>query len=307
MVLCALALLLPFSGRAAAGSPDVFPEVIPLPNGFRPEGIAIGRGTDFYVGSLANGSIFKGDLRTGEGAIRVPPQAGRIAVGLAYDERTNYIYAAGGPGGAGYVYDAATGEGVAAFQFTSGSTFVNDVVVTRNAAYFTDSFQPFLYKVPLTKNGKLPDPAQVESIPLGGDFEFVAGAFNTNGIDATPNGKWLVIVQSSLGRLYRVDPGSGAASLIDLGGASVPNGDGILLDGKKLYVVQNALNQIAVIRLQLKTGTGELVDVITSPNFRVPTTIDEFGKALYAVNARFGTPPTPDTEYEVVRVNKNAD
>jgi hypothetical protein len=39
--------------------------------------------------------------------------------------------------------------------------------------------------------------------------------------------------------------------------------------------------------------------------FRIPTTIAEFGDALYAVNARFDVPPTPDTEYDVVRVSKH--
>jgi hypothetical protein len=47
---------------------------------------------------------------------------------------------------------------------------------------------------------------------------------------------------------------------------------------------------------------GTLVETLTSPLFRVPTTIARFGDHLYVVNARFGTPPTPDTEYEVVRV-----
>ena len=83
------------------------------------------------------------------------------------------------------------------------------------------------------------------------------------------------------------------------------NGDGILLDGKTLYVVQNRLNQIAVIELETDLSAGIIVDLITSPgNFDVPTTIDEFGKWLYAVNARFTTPPTPDTTYTVVQVEK---
>ena len=298
-----LALVLSVSGAALAAQKP-FPEVIPLPDGWQPEGIVIGRGTTFYSGSLATGAIFAGDLRTGEGEILVPPQDGRVAVGLAYDQRTNYIYAAGGPAGAGYVYDAETGESVAVFQFTTEASFVNDVVVTQDAAYFTDSLRPYIYKVPLSPNGELPDPSEVEAIQLGGEFTFVPGAFNLNGIDATPNGKWLVVVQSSLGALYRVDPETGFATRIDLGGETVPNGDGILLHGKTLYVVQNRLNQIAVIELDPQLESGEIVRYITDSDFRVPTTIDRFGNSLYAVNARFGTPPTPETEYEVVKVSR---
>jgi hypothetical protein len=146
--------------------------------------------------------------------------------------------------------------------------------------------------------------AEVETITLGGDFEFVPGTFNLNGIDATPNGETLIVVNSTLGTLYTVDPATGDATRIDLGGATVPNGDGILLDGKTLYVVQNQLNQIAVIELSVDLSQSEVVGLITDADFRVPTTIAEFGNRLYAVNARFGTPPTPTTDYDVVQVQK---
>jgi hypothetical protein len=69
-----------------------------------------------------------------------------------------------------------------------------------------------------------------------------------------------------------------------------------------LYVVQNQLNQIAVVELSADLTFGTIVDILISPDFRVPTTVAKFGSSLYAVNARFGMPPAPDTEYEVVRV-----
>jgi sugar lactone lactonase YvrE len=180
--------------------------------------------------------------------------------------------------------------------------FINDVVITRDAAYFTNSNKPELYRVPLANNG---EPLLTsETIPLSGDYVFTPGAFNANGIAATPNGDTLIIVNSVDGLLYNVDPETGEATLINLGGDTVPNGDGILLQGKTLYVVQNRLNQIAVVELNPDFTAGEIVDTITSSAFRVPTTIARFGDSLYAVNARFGTPPTPDTEYEVVRVSR---
>lgn len=279
----------------------VFPEIIPLPDGFQPEGIASGRGTTFYVGSLANGAVYKGDFRTGEGSLVVGPQQGRIAVGLKFDSRSNLLFVAGGANGNAFVYDARTGASFA--EYLMGGTFVNDVVVTREAAYFTESFAPVLYRVSLGRQGAPPrDSDAFETITLGGDFNYIPGSFNTNGIAATPNGKALIIVNSTTGTLYLVDPDTGQAEEIE--GVSVPAGDGILLHGKTLYVVQNQLNQIAVISLSPDYQTGTLVDTITSPQFRVPTTIASFGNALYAVNARFGVTPTPDTEYEVVRVER---
>jgi sugar lactone lactonase YvrE len=305
--LLAILLIVLGIGMIAAAPAQVFPDVLPLPPGFQPEGIAVGKGTTFYVGSIPTGAIYRGDLRTGEGDLLVQPQTGRSAIGLDYDDRTGYLFAAGGATGKAYVYEGETGAEIAVIQLTTGPSFINDVVVTRDAAYFTNSRLPIIYRVPLENNGELPSPIVVEEIELTGDYLFnpAPTAFNANGIAATPNGKTLIIVNSTEGALYNVDPETGVATRIDLGGDSVPNGDGILLQGKTLYVVQNRLNQIAVVELSPDLTAGEVVEIVTSPLFRVPTTIARFGASLYAVNARFGTPPTPDTQYEVVRVPLN--
>jgi hypothetical protein len=302
------ALLIVFLSFTMIGATtaETFPDVIPLPNGIAPEGIASGKGTTFFVGSIPTGAIYVGDFKTGEVELLVSGQEGRVAIGMKFDPRSDLLFVAGGPTGKAFVYNGVTGETVAVIQLaTTTATFVNDVVITQDAAYFTESFQPVLYRVALDPTtGAILDPTMAEVIPLSGDFQFVAGAFNTNGIDATPNGKTLIIVNSTTGLLYTVDPETGVATQIDLGGDLVQRGDGILLHGKTLYVVQNTLNQITVIKLSGDFSSGEIVDVITSDLFRVPTTIAEFGSALYAVNARFGTPVTPDTEYEVVRVSR---
>jgi DNA-binding beta-propeller fold protein YncE len=156
--------------------------------------------------------------------------------------------------------------------------------------------------VPLGSNGELPEKPTVEAISLSGDYQFTAGQLNANGIAATQNGKALIIVNSVDGILYKVDPATGTAKRIDLGSGTLRDGDGILLKGNTLYVVQNSLNQIAVIELNTDFTSGTIVNTVTSPSFRVPTTIAGFGNALYAVNARFDTDSQPDTTYDVVRV-----
>lgn len=297
---------------AARGGSPRFPDLVPLPTGFQPEGIVSGRGTEFFVGSLATGDIFRGDYRTGEG--EVLSTEGEVAVGLSYDRRSDRLFVAGRNTGRAFVYDARTGETDATYQLTdpqsaTPDTFVNDVVVTREAAYFTDSFRlsddgrVFVYHVPLGPGGRLPDQSDVTEIELSEDFQVVQG-FNANGIDATPNGESLIVVNSTTGLLYRVDPTSGEATEIDLGGDTVNAGDGILLDGQTLYVVQNQLNQIAVVELAPDLSSGEIVDTITDSDFDVPTTVAEFGNSLYAVNARFGTDPT-GADYDVVGVSKS--
>jgi sugar lactone lactonase YvrE len=300
----------------APGTP-AFPSVLPLPTGFQPEGIATGRGTDFFVGGFISGAVYKGDLRTGIGDVLVPGGQGRMSIGLKVDQRSNLLYVAGGFTGAASVYDAEGGSLVSAYSFaTPGQTLVNDAVVTRDAVYFTDSFRPFLYAVPLGPGGTPGDQGDVWEIPLSGDFSSVDVCppdpsfppVNANGIDATPNGKALILINLCTGTLFRVDPASGVADQIDLGGELLYFGDGILLDGQDLYVVQNVLNRIAVVSLAPDLLSGHVSRYITSPAFRVPATVAEFGTWLYAVNARFDVAPppapAPTVEFEVVKVKK---
>lgn len=301
LVACSL-----FAASALAKPAERFPEVINLPTSWGPEGIAIGRGTDFFAGarqqSPFQGAIYKGDLKTGEGSILVPSKPDRFALGLKYDVRTNLLFVAGGPSGSGFIYNATTGADVATVRFTAMPSFINDVVITREAAYFTDSLNPFIYVVPLERGGRLPVSPTFIARPLTGDFKLTPG-FNLNGIAATANGRFLVVIQSSTGILFRVDPLTGVTKAIDLENEALTNGDGLLLDGRNLYVVRNRLNQIAVVELNRDLTEGEHVEDLTSENFDVPTTIAEFGRSLYAVNARFNT-PIAGAAYQVVRVSK---
>lgn len=291
-----LILLVVTAVLASPALAQTYPEVIPLPNGFQPEGIVVGEGNTAYAGSLADGDIYRVDLATGAGEVFIEGP-GTPAVGLAFDDRTGYLFVSGGPNGDGRIYDTHTGDLVAAYDFGGG--FVNDVIVTPQAAYFTDSFMPVLYVVALDASG---EPDDFTTLPLSGDFVFVPGGFNTNGIVATPNGNGLIIVHSSRGELYFVDPQTGEASLIDLGGENVNSGDGLLLLRRTLYVVQNSLNQIAQFQLNRDYSAARLQQILTDDDFDVPTTVSNQGARLYAVNARFGTPPGPDVEYDIVRV-----
>ncbi len=284
---------------AAAGAGQ-FPDVIDLPGGFFPEGIAAGHGHNAYVGSLVDGTILDVDLRTGDQAVLVPGTPGRIAVGMDFDRSSGHLWVAGGPDGNGYVYDGRTGAPVAVVGLTAAG-FVNDVLVTGDAAYFTNSFSPQLYAVPLARNGEIAGPAQ--TIPLSGDFQFQPGQFNANGIVATQSGSTLIVVNSFFGELYTVDPGTGVAAAIDLSGAVV-NGDGLVLAGRTLYAVEGSKNQITEIELAPDLAAGTVTGALTSPAFDVPTTAARFGADLYAVNAKFGTPPLPTTPYEVVRLGR---
>ena len=297
----AAALLVPTAVAAKSGKDKrdragKAPATIPLPNGFQPEGIAAGKGRDLYVGSIPTGAIWKGDAKKGTGAVLVPGREGRAAIGVKVDRRAKRIVVAGGPTGKAFVYGARDGRDIAQLQLAPAGqeTFVNDLVLTRRGAFFTDSRNPQIYRV----RGR-----DVKTIPLTGDIAYTTGN-NANGIESARGGRKLITVQGNVGKLFTIDPRTGVTDQIDLGGASVPNGDGLLLQGRTLYVVQNRLNKIAVVRLSRNLASGRVVREITNPAFDVTTTLAKSRGGLYTVNARFGIAPSPDNRYDVVRVGR---
>lgn len=282
------------------GHGAVFPDRLDLPTGFLPEGITIGRGPTAWLGSRANGDIYRLDLRIGRGRV-ISPGPGTPSVGLKVDRRGR-LFVAGGTAGDARVVDTRTGAVRASYQLSTGTTFVNDVVLTRRAAWFTDSNQPQLYALPLGRRGGLP--AGAVTVPLSGDWVQGTDGLGANGIADTPDRRALLVVHSTSGLLYRVDPRTGAATVVDLGGASLTNGDGLLRRGRTLYVVRNRLNRVDAVHLDRRGRSGTVVRTLTSPTFDVPTTIAAFGRSLYLPNARFTTPQLPSTEFWVTRIRR---
>ena len=252
-----------------------------------------------FVGSLVDGAIWKGDVRTGRGRVLVPGTPGNVAVGVEYERGANRLWVAGGPTGAVRVYNATSGRLLRTYTF-SPVGFLNDLVVTRGAVYVTDSGIQQLDVIPLGRHGRLPAPTATRTLPLGGDISFVAGQFNANGIVAS-KGR-LIVVNSFTGKLFRVSPRTGVTKEIDLGGASVTFGDGLELHGRTLYVVRNQLNQVDVFKLGARLATARFRGTITSPHLDIPTTVAFQAGRLWAVNARFSTPVTPTTPYWITRL-----
>ena len=268
---------------------------IDLPNGYQPEGVAAGRAHSLYVGSIPTGAVRTVDTRTGTTKPLVPAHAGRAAIGLKADGKR--LFVAGGSTGSAFVYNARTGADVRQIRLAPDGedTFVNDVAISKKTAYFTDSRRQALYAVDtqrLTSTElKLPD------LPL-------STGNNLNGIAATNDGRWLLAVQSNTGALWRIDPKTGATLAVGLNGRSLTNGDGLLLKGRTLDVVQNRDNRIAVVALARDYANGRITKTLTSKDFDVPTTLARTSDGLYAVNARFGTAPAPATKYWISRVSR---
>jgi sugar lactone lactonase YvrE len=304
-VLVLLVMAAVVAAPATAGA-ATFPDTIRLPDGFQPEGIAAGRGTSLYVGSIPTGAVWKGDARTGRGDVLVQGREGRSAIGIEVDRR-NRLFVSGGATGKAFVYDAGTGADLASYQLAPAdapATFVNDVAVTDRAAYLTDSRLQQLYVLPLGRHGSLPDQDEVRILPLTGALAYTPALTDVdlNGIVAARGGRVLLAVQTSTGTLFRINPRSGDTQAVDLGGATLEAGDGLLLAGRVLFVVQNRLNKVAVVLLSGSLDRGRVVAELTDPDFDVPTTIAFTAGRLYAVNARFGTAGPQPARYDIVRV-----
>ena len=301
--LLALLTVAPAAGALSAGQSANFPALIDLPNGFFPEGIESGPGTSYFVGSLLDGAIWRGDLRTGSGAVLAAGAPGRASAGIAYEADRDRIWVAGvGPPLIGNsdvrVYDASSGALLATYQ-PRGVGLLNDVTVTPEAVYVTDSTSPQLVVIPLPKDGSLSPSAAATILPVGGEFVQTPG-FNLNGIVAE-NGV-LLVAQSEAGKLFRVDPTTGDADQVDLGGANLSYPDGLELLGHTLYVVRPFDNRVTVISLGVGLASGVVLGDLTDPSFDIPSTATVAAGRLWAVNLRFTTPPEPTTPYWITRL-----
>jgi sugar lactone lactonase YvrE len=267
-----------------------------------PEGVAYRSDTgDFYVGSTTDGTVFQGNVERGSKEAEVflePESDGRTtAIGMEVDEEGR-LFIAGGATGRIFVYDTDSADLVRRLDTPDAeATFLNDVAVTPDGdAYFTDSMRPVLFRVPSTADGV--GDAEPWLNFEGTPAEYEEG-FNFNGIDATEDGRYLVAVQSNTGELFRIDTESKEVIEIDLGRDTLTNGDGLLLDGRTVYVVRNEQALIVPVKLSGEYITGEVGEPFTDPSFAFPTTIAKTDGRLLVVNSQFdkqeGEPELPFT------------
>lgn len=270
--------------------------------GVFPEGIAVAD-DHFFVGSTADGTIYRGRLDRPqlEPFLDGGSDGRTTAVGLKVDPQGR-LFVAGGDSGQVSVYDTGSGKGIRSYT-TAGApgTFVNDLVVTPAGVYVTDSSRPLLSLIRTTATGL----GEIETFVDFSGTAFAYGeGFNANGIAATPDGRYLIIVASNTGALYRVDTQTRVVLPVDLGGMTVPNGDGLLLDGTTLYVVQNANQSIAVLTLEPDLTRGRVTATITDDALDYPTTLALDGDRLLVVNSQFDSRESGDADlpFSVVAV-----
>jgi WD40 repeat protein len=296
----ALFVLMAFSAsRGVADEPPEFfdlPTETCLPSSLQttdacyPEGIAADNESgNFYVSSFSNGSIYSGNVNSSDVPLEVflpGGQDGRTrAIGLKLDDEGR-LYIAGGDTGKVFIYDTASKELVSSFDAPNAG-FLNDLAINPQTGdtYITDSFVPTLWRI---SGGQLKPWLDLSHTPI----RYREG-FNLNGIVSTPDGRYLLTVQSNTGKLYRIDTQTEQVTPVDLGGAKLTNGDGLVLTGNTLYVIRNQ-GFITKISLGNNFKSGEVVEdniTVPSPTDEVdgdfPTTGALVSGRLLVVNSQF--------------------
>ena len=265
-----------------------------------PEGVVYDALTNvFFTGSTRDGTIFRGDLTTGDVTVLSAADPARPAViGMDLDDAGRLIVAGGGSGLVSVV-NSTSGIPIAQFTIPFLETFLNDVAIGPDgSAYITDSLNPVLFRL------------TPENVEIGGEleqfvdftgtaFEYVDG-FNANGIVITDDGSKAIVVQSPTGKLFTVELASGAVAEIALEGEPPTGGDGLALDGSVLYVLRNSSAQIARFELDADVTTAVQIDAFTDESFQFPTTLAlvDSTQAL-VVNAQFDAGETPVLPFNV--------
>lgn len=313
------------SAQADKPVDKAFAKRVPALTGAPPEGFTIGKGAIAYNSSI-DGSIYKVDLRSGEGEMIVNAEddfdisEDCYKLGLRADPRSNYLFVAGCAVGNAYVYDAETGEEITRYTLAPPPTVINDVAITREAVYFTEyigyfipGFGASLYRLPLDRNGRVPSGEEALPIPLIGDDadDPLSSPASANGIVATPNGDTLIIGDSTSAQIYRVDPLTGHSLRIIVDDPLTGFIDGIVMHQKRLYILSpgnpgdpDDLDRIQVVALDKDMLTGTRLPDMTDPdNLDGVASGAMLGNALYVNNARYRTFPESDTEYWITRLN----
>src|SRR5215208_329241 len=301
-LVAALIVLMAFS--ASRGSADPRPDHYSLPTEARyPEGIAAeNKSGTFYVSSALDGSIYRGNVSNEQAELFLPggeeEEDGRThATGLKLDD--GRLYVAGAQTAKVFVYDTSSGDLVRSFD-AQGAGFLNDVTVSPHSgdAYITDSFVPVLWRVPAEEVTGSPQTGELEpGLDLTGTPIAYTAGFNLNGIVATPNGRYLLTVQSNSGNLYRIDTQTKQVTQADLGGATLTNGDGLVLKGHTLYVIRNQ-GIITEVSLDGRFTSGRTKGDTSAASLDFPTTGALVRGRLLVVNSQFDEgfldPSSPD-------------
>ena len=278
---------------------------IPLPAELHyPEGIGYDPDGYVFTASASDGAVVRTSLKDGSSTTITKPGVllrGSSAnfpriLGIKVDG-SKRLWIAGGRTGKIFALDSRSGRLIKELVVAGEGSVLNDAVATREAVYVTDTLRPILWRIALSGNGiGEPEPW----INFGGTPIEYADGLNLNGIAIDPTGRSLIVVQMDKGLLFKIDVNTKAIAPIDIGGADLSGGDGLVLDGTTLYVVRQPAAEIVSLQLAPDLSSARVVSRYRSPVLQWPATAAKVGNDLLVVNSQFnkqgsGNPTVPFT------------
>ncbi len=170
-----------------------------------------------------------------------------------------------------------------------GSGFLNDCIIDNSHIYFTDSRVRKIYRTGITD--AIPGNMEEWLSFTDAQIMYTTTGTNANGIVNTPDNKYLIVVISSSGKLFRIDKATKAITEIILN-TPVTSGDGMHLEGNILYVCRIATNLIFPVVLNADFTQGT-VGAGFGTNLMFNTTIAKAGNYFLVVNGQLNKRATP--------------
>ena len=289
--------------------------ILPLPEAAAyPEGVTVDPTSGaIYTNSANTGVVFRVDPETGEVA-RVadplglgdspPARPVSVALGLKADGQGR-LWAAGARTGSMHVVDIATGQRLARFTTPEGPWLINDVALTSDAAYFTDTLRPVLWRV---ARDSVADAVLEPWLSFEGTVLEYGEEPNLNGIVATPDGRYLIVVLMKTGRLFRIDTHTREIAAIDAGASALDGGDGLALIAQRLFLVRQSAGEVVALDLSPDLLTAIERKRIKPDELAWPATVTVHGDQLIVANSQLnrrgsGDPVLP---FSLVSIPLNA-
>lgn len=252
----------------------------------------------YYVGSVKEGTIFKGQV--GQSKIEVFSPAGAdgrvMATGMFFAK--DRLIVAGRQTGLIFIYNTQDRRLISKLDngLRTGQTFLNDTTFARDgSAFVTDSINPVLYRVSPGSNGQyeLQEFLKFEGTPVKYINAQGPAGINVNGIVATDDGRYLIIAKRNENALYRIDLQSREIVPVKMPENMLDTPDGMYLQGDTLFVAQNNPRSVAVVRLAPDFASASLERSIAHPTFAFPTSVAVHQNKLLVVSSQFDTKGSP--------------
>lgn len=242
-----------------------------LPDGFKSEGITKGQGSTFYVGSLLDGRIYRGDLDSCTGEVLDSTKDSDEGMVVGMDYYKNMLVLAGGRSCKVVIRDR-TGRLRKTVQIEShpdDGCFLNDVKIGKKNVYVTNSFAKEIYMISIHELRSRRRNVVFKTINTNCSIPFTAGQFNNNGIEVVQVDKQeqLLVANYFDGSVFLVNPTSGNAKRVKLD-IDLQSPDGLLLEKDRqsdevfLSVVENSRGMVSLFRLSDDYETGSLVSYL---------------------------------------------